>query len=201
MKYATIVALVFATLLLLAACARPAEPLPPPPADQPQGDVVLPPPDLPGGAVSGADVSDTETQGGAAPDMNTPDGAGQEGEQPAYYGEWTVTGQQAVCRVSNLSQEEADAMRGLTVAYGAETFSAPGEEPCANPVYVEETATADALSESFYVSAADLELPDGEVRTLSVENGWGLGSFAILKDADHMLLYLDGVWFAAVRGE
>ena len=41
----------------------------------------------------------------------------------------------------------------------------------------------------------------GELRTLTVENAWGLGSFAVEKDAETLLLHLDGAWFTAARQE
>lgn len=170
MKHTTPAACALAALLLLTACTAPASPPPP--------------------AVTAGDQS--------AADTLQPPGESQE-EFPVYYGTWTVTGQQAVSLVSALSPEEADAMTGLTVTYGAAVFSAPGEETLEDPVYTEAVTTAQALSADYSVSAADLGLPEGEISTLSVDNACGLGSFAVVRDPETLLFCLDGVWFTAVR--
>ena len=66
-------------------------------------------------------------------------------------------------------------------------------------MYTEAVTTAETLAAEFQVNSGDLGLPEGEVQTLSVDNGSGLGRFAIVKDAENMILYLDGVWFAAEK--
>ena len=173
MKKHTLAAWAAATLLLLSACTGSGENHTTPPAVQPED----------------------QTQGDTLPS----DGEGE--EFPVYYGTWTVTGVQAYCAISALGPEEAEAKAGSTVTYGAAAFDAPGEESCEGPVYTEAVTTAETLAAEFQVNSGDLGLPEGEVQTLSVDNGSGLGRFAIVKDAENMILYLDGVWFAAEKVE
>lgn len=171
MKYTALAALLMAAVLLLASCAPPAsDPAAPPAAPMEQ---------------TGADTAQPTEEG--------------EAEFPAYYGDWTVTGEFTAGRISALSPEEIEAMTGLTVSYAAAVFRAPGEEAVENPAYTEGVTTGETLAADYGVSAADLGLPEGEAATISVDNAWGLGSFAVVKDAETMLLYLDGVWFTAVR--
>lgn len=170
-------------LLLLTACAAPPAASGVPPAAPP---------------VQAQPSPSSEPSGPASPEPEEDPEEPPE-EEPLWYGTWTVTGEAAACPITALSQEEIDALTGAAVTYSAESFAAPGQELCTDPVYTEERTTAGELSSSFQVDPADLGLPEGEVGTLSVNNGWGLGSFAAVKDENTLLLYLDGVWFTAVR--
>lgn len=190
MRFTLLPALLCTALILLTACAAPGKSHPLPPTTPPQEPAAQPP----------SSPAGEENPNGDIPADTPPAGEG-EAEGPAYCGTWTVTGLAAISPISALSQEAIDALTGSTVAYTPESFAAPGEAVCENPQYTESTTTAEALAADFQVSAEALDLPAGELRTLTIENAWGLGSFAVEKDAETLLLHLDGAWFTAARQE
>ena len=122
-----------------------------------------------------------------------------ENPAPSYYGTWEVTGLQATCQIFALSEEEIEAKTGLAVSYSAEECVTADGTIYSAPVYTEETTTAAALQEGYRVNPADLGI-SGEIQTVSVEGSFDLGgALALIKDADTLILYQDGVWFQATR--
>ena len=127
--------------------------------------------------------------------------------QPAYFGDWEVTACMGTAPVSAMTREEIDACVGLTVSYGADSFTAEGITCEFSPgtAYVEDVITAEAFQAACQLEPADLGVSASMLLhvTVNVEGEPGqnrlLGRDFFVLDSDRLMVYCDGAFFRAER--
>lgn len=128
---------------------------------------------------------------------------------PAYFGDWEVTACLGTAPVSAMSQEEIDACIGLTMSYGADSFTAEGLTCEFQPgtAYAEDVITAEAFQAACGLAPAELGVTASMLLhvTVNIEGEVGqnrlLGRDFFVLDSDSLLVYCDGAFFRAERAE
>lgn len=134
-------------------------------------------------------------------------GSSQEELVPAYFGDWEVTACLGTAPVSALSQEEIDACIGLTMSYGADSFTAEGLTCEFQPgtAYAEDIVTAEAFQAACGLPLEELGVTASMLLhvTVNIEGNVGqnrlLGRDFFVLDSDRLMVYCDGAFFQAER--
>ncbi|MCM1127015.1 MAG: M56 family metallopeptidase [Lachnospiraceae bacterium] len=119
----------------------------------------------------------------------------------SIYGRWRVTDYK-LPDVYALTQEEIDSLTGARLEYGnAFLWTNVDGETRETTGYEKSMVTMEELEEEFRISGENLGLDAEELVSYQVETqGDSLfGCFFYLADAEHALIYYEGVFFEAVR--
>lgn len=151
-----------------------------------------------GGAAQSAPSAPPAAAGSAnaAPDSSS----AAQAVQPDFLGDWEVRDFQAA-EVSALSEEEAQAYRGVRLSYQEEAVLCGGEAVAAGPVYQEEGAyTYDTLLEEYRANLGEWWNGIGEARLVeAAPDGDFFGNRFFVADAETIWIYYEGVFFLAKR--
>lgn len=125
---------------------------------------------------------------------------GEEG--PVYYGTFRL----ASCvfaPVSALSMEDARQYLGATVTYAADSASNSMGDSCEEPRYQEQIISASDFSEGYggVLSPEDVNLSGDQVTSITLEDTAMFGSGFYVRDANSLVIPLDGAFFLAQRAD